>query len=47
LAQRIDLLQLGDLNSAEYAELLQEIEALSDEEARQMLAESEPPCGSS
>jgi FkbH-like protein len=47
LAQRINLLQLGDLDSAEYAELLREIEALSDEEARQLLAESEPPCGSS
>ena len=47
MAQRIDLLQLGDLDSAEYAELLQEIEGLSDEEARRMLAESEPPCGSS
>ncbi len=46
LAQRIDLMQLGDLDSAEYAELLQEIEALSDDEARQMLAEGEPPCGS-
>ncbi len=47
LAQRIDLLQFGSLDSAEYAKLLQEIEALSDEEARRMLAESEPPCGSS
>jgi acyl carrier protein len=47
LAQRIDLLRLGDLDSAEYAELLREIEALSDEQARQLLAESEPPCGSS
>jgi FkbH-like protein len=41
LAQRIDLLQLGDPDSPEYAALLQEIEALSDEEARQMLAEGE------
>src|SRR5262249_55164302 len=36
LAQRIDLLRLGDVNSAEYAELLREIEALSDEEARHL-----------
>jgi acyl carrier protein len=42
LAQRIDLVQLGDPDSPEYAALLQEIEALSDEEARQMLAEGEP-----
>jgi FkbH-like protein len=41
LAQRIDLLQLGDPDSPDYAALLQEIEALSDEEARQMLAEGE------
>jgi FkbH-like protein len=47
LAQRIDMAVLGDLDSAEYRDLLQEIEALSDEEARRMLAESEPPCGSS
>jgi len=47
LAQRIDMHQLGDLDSAQYAELLHEIEALSDEEARRLLAESEPPCGSS
>jgi FkbH-like protein len=37
LAQRIDM-----LDSPEYAELLHEIEALSDEEVRQMLAEGEP-----
>ena len=42
LAQRIDLLRLGDPDSPEYAELLREIEALSDEEARQMLDEGEP-----
>ena len=41
LAQRIELVQLGDPNSPEYAALLREIEALSDEEARQMLAEGE------
>lgn len=41
LAQRIELVQLGDPDSPEYAALLQEIEALSDEEARQMLAEGE------
>src|SRR5881394_2326959 len=34
LAQRIDLLRMGDLDSAGYAELLQEIEAMSDDEAR-------------
>src|SRR5262249_49854579 len=39
LAQRIDMLKLGDLDSPEYAELLREIEALSDEEARNLLAE--------
>jgi len=47
LAQRIDLLQLGDLDSAEYAELLQEIEAMSDDEVRHLLAEvsrrADPP----
>jgi acyl carrier protein len=37
LAQRIDM-----LHSPEYSELLLEIEALSDEEVRQMLAEDEP-----
>ena len=37
LAQRIDV-----LHSPDYAELLHEIEALSDEEVRQMLAEEEP-----
>ena len=37
LAQRID-----ELQSPEYAELLHEIEALSDEEVRQMLAEGAP-----
>jgi FkbH-like protein len=41
LAQRIDLLRLGDPDSPEYAELLREIEALSEEEARQMLGEGE------
>jgi len=46
-AQHIDLLRLGSLDSAEYADLLQEIAALSDEEARRLLAETEPPCGSS
>jgi FkbH-like protein len=45
LAQRIDALQLGDPDSPEYAELLHEIEALSDEEVRQMLAEGEPESG--
>jgi FkbH-like protein len=45
LAQRIDVLQLGDPDSPEYAELLHEIEALSDEEVRQMLAEGEPEAG--
>jgi FkbH-like protein len=41
LAQRIELLRLGDPESPEYAELLREIEAMSDEEARQMLAEGD------
>ena len=36
LAERIDM------SSPEYVQLLQEIEALSDEEARRMLAEGEP-----
>jgi FkbH-like protein len=47
LAQRIDLLRLGDPDAPEYAELLREIEALSDEEVRQMLAEGEPEAGRS
>jgi FkbH-like protein len=42
LAQRIDVIRLGDPDSPEYAELLHEIEALSDEEVRQMLAEGAP-----
>jgi acyl carrier protein len=37
LAQRIDMRE-----SPEYAELLREIEAMSDEEARQLLAEADP-----
>lgn len=37
LAQRIDMRE-----SPEYAELLHEIEAMSDEEARQLLAEADP-----
>jgi FkbH-like protein len=47
LAQRIEGLQIGDPESAGYAELLQEIEAMSDEDARRMLAESEPDGGRS
>jgi len=47
LAQRIEMLQIGDPESPEYAELLREIEAMSDEEARQMLAEGEPDRGGS
>ncbi len=43
LAQRIDVARMGGEDSAEYAELLREIEALSDEEARQLLAEGDPP----
>jgi acyl carrier protein len=45
LAQRIDLAGLGALDSGEYADLLREIEGLSDEEARRLLAESEPEAG--
>ena len=45
LAQRIELIQMGGADSSEYAELLKEIEAMSEEEARQMLAESEPDGG--
>jgi FkbH-like protein len=45
LAQRIDMPQLGNPDSSEYAELLREIEALSDEEARRLLAEGEPEAG--
>lgn len=41
LAERIDRPPSGDPDSAEYAELLREIEALSDEEARRLLAEGE------
>jgi len=47
LAQRIEMLQMGDVESPEYAELLKEIEAMSDEEARRMLAGSEPDGGRS
>ena len=45
LAQRIELIQMGGAESSEYAELLKEIEAMSEDEARQMLAESEPDGG--
>jgi acyl carrier protein len=45
LSQRIDLARLGGLDSAGYADLLREIEGLSDEEARRLLAESEPEAG--
>jgi len=47
LAQRIDTLQLGNPESPEYAELFNEIAAMSDEEARRLLAESEPDGGRS
>lgn len=38
LASRIEVAQLGDMDPVEYAALLAEIEAMSDEEARQLLA---------
>lgn len=47
LAQRIEMLQFADADSPEYAELLREIEAMSDEEARQLLAEGERDGGRS
>lgn len=47
LAQRIEMLQIGNPDSPEYAELLREIEAMSDEEAREILAEGERDGGGS
>jgi hypothetical protein len=38
LAARIEMLQLGGIDPQEYAALLAEIEGLSDDEARQLLA---------
>lgn len=43
LAARIEAAQLGDLNPDEYAALLAEIENMTDEEAREMLARENRP----
>jgi len=45
MAERIDTLQAGGPDSSEYAEILREIEEMSDEEARRILAETEPEGG--
>jgi FkbH-like protein len=42
LASRIDAAKLGDIDSEEYAALLAEIENLTDEEARELLARENP-----
>jgi FkbH-like protein len=42
LASRIEAAQLGDIDPDEYARLLAEIENLSDEEARELLARENP-----
>jgi FkbH-like protein len=43
LAARIETAQLGGVDSEEYAALLAEIEGMSDEEARQLLATEDSP----
>ena len=45
MAKRIDTLQAGGPDSSEYAEILREIEEMSDEEARRILAETESEGG--
>ena len=43
LAARIESTQLGEIDPEEYAALLAEIEGMSDEEARQLLATEDSP----